>query len=92
MLKDETDGETINVGKGTPTSIQELAEKVRALSGRDLAIEYLPVRKLEIKYRTPDVSRMHELIGVRAETPLEVGLRETFAHMTEKSRAAACVS
>ncbi len=84
MLKDETNGETINVGKGIPTTIQELAEKVAAVSHRDPKIEYLPVRKLEIKYRTPDVRKMHELIGVKAETPLEVGLKETYAYMKKK--------
>jgi len=93
MLKDETDGETINIGKGVPTTIQELAEKVIALSGKDLKIEYLPVRKMEIKYRSPDVSKMERLIGWRATTPLEVGLGETYAHL-QKSRVAdaACAS
>lgn len=88
MLKDETDGETINVGKGVPTTIQELAEKVIALSGKDLKIEYLPVRKMEIRYRTPDVSKMERLIGWRATTPLEIGLRETYEHLRERSVAA----
>ncbi len=88
MLKDETNGETINVGKGVPTTIQELAEKVAALSGQEARIEYLPVRKLEIKYRTPDVRKMHELIGVKAETPLEVGLKETYEYMKKKHGAA----
>ncbi len=88
MLKDETNGETINVGKGVPTTIQELAEQVVKLTGRDLKIDYLPVRKLEIKYRTPDVGRMHELIGTQAGTPMEDGLRETYAYMQKKHGAA----
>jgi UDP-glucose 4-epimerase len=89
MLKDETNGETINIGKGAPTTIQELAEHVIALSGKDLKIEYLPVRKMEIKYRTPDVSKMESLIGFKATTPLEEGLRATYAHLEEKVRVAA---
>ncbi|WKZ29168.1 MAG: NAD-dependent epimerase/dehydratase family protein [Patescibacteria group bacterium] len=88
MLKDTTDGQTINVGKGIPTTIQELAERVAAVSGKDLKIEYLPVRKMEIKYRTPDVQRMHELIGTKAETTLEEGLRETYEYMKNKHGAA----
>jgi len=89
MLKDETNGETINIGKGVPTTIQELAEKVIALSGKDLKIEYLPIRKMEIKYRTPDVRKMESLIGFKATTPLEEGLRATYAHLEEKIRVAA---
>ncbi len=84
MLKDSTDGQVINVGKGIPTSIQELAERVASVSGKDLKIEYLPVRKMEIKYRTPDVTRMHELIGCKAETPLEIGLKDTYEYMKKK--------
>jgi len=84
MLKDSTNGETINVGKGSPTTIQELAERVASISRKDLKIEYLPVRKMEIKYRTPDVTMMHELIGCKAETPLETGLRETYEYMKKK--------
>ncbi len=84
MLKDSTNGETINVGKGTPTTIQQLAESVAALAEKDLKIEYLPVRKMEIKYRTPDVTKMHELIGCKAETSLEAGLRETYEYMKQK--------
>lgn len=87
MLKDETNGETINVGKGLPTSIQELAEKVIALSGKPLPIEYLPVRKMEIKYRMPDVGKMERLIGRRATTPLEVGLAETYEYLKRRSVA-----
>ena len=84
MLKDETNGQTINVGKGIPTTIKELAEKVMAVSGKELQLDYLPPRKMEIKYRTPDVRRMHELVGVKAETPLEIGLAETYAYMKKK--------
>lgn len=88
MLKDSTNGETINVGKGTPTTIQELAERVALISGKNLKIEHLPMRKIEIKYRTPDVTRMHELIGCKAETTLEAGLKETYEYMKKKHGAA----
>ncbi len=84
MLKTETNGETINVGKGIPTTIQELAEQVVALSGKGLKIEHVPPRSYEIKYRTPDVSKMERLIGCRAETPLNVGLKETYEYMKKK--------
>jgi nucleoside-diphosphate-sugar epimerase len=88
MLKPETNGETINVGKGSPTTIQELAEQVMAVSGKQLSIEYLPLRKMEIKYRTPDVRKMEQLIGNKAEIPLEEGLRATYAYLEEKHRVA----
>jgi UDP-glucose 4-epimerase len=86
MLKDATDGETINIGKGVPTTIRELAESVIALSGKDLKIDYLPTRKMEIKYRSPDVTKMERLLGLRSEIPLEEGLCETYAYLAERAR------
>jgi UDP-glucose 4-epimerase len=88
MVKDETNGETINVGKGQPTTILELARHVAALSGKDLQPVFLPPRKIEIKYRSPDVSKMEKLLGCRATTPLEEGLRVTYDHLLERTRVA----
>lgn len=91
MVRNETNGETINVGKGAPTTIKELAEMIVKLSGKDLKPEYLEPRKLEIKYRSPDVSKMETLLGCRAVTPLEEGLRITYAYLEDKARTA-CAS
>ena len=91
MVKEETNGETINIGKGKPTEIKELAEMAVKLSGKDLPIEYQPPRKIEIKYRSPDTSKMEKLLGCKATTPLEEGLRITYAYLEEKRRTA-CAS
>lgn len=88
MVKQETNGETINIGKGAPTEIRELAEMIVKLSGKDLAPEYHPPRKLEIKYRSPDTAKMEKLLGCKATTPLEEGLRITYAYLEEKDRVA----
>ncbi len=91
MVKEETNGETINIGKGKPTEIKELAEMIIGLSGKDLKPEYAPTRKIEIKYRSPDTAKMEKLLGCKATTPLEEGLRITYAYLEEKNRTA-CVS
>jgi UDP-glucose 4-epimerase len=80
----ECDGETINIGKGEPTTIKELAEKIAALSGKDLELAYLPPRKLEIKYRNPDITKMKSLLGCSATTTLEDGLKFTFEELKKK--------
>jgi len=91
MVKQETNGEAINIGKGEPTTIKELAEMIISLSGKDLAPEYAPTRKIEIKYRSPDTAKMERLLGCRATTPLNEGLRVTYAHLEESVREA-CAS
>lgn len=85
MVKDATNGETINIGKGKPTTIKELAELVLKLSGSDVAPEYVEPRKLEIKYRSPDTQKMEELLGMKAETPLEEGLKATMEYLKDRS-------
>jgi UDP-glucose 4-epimerase len=84
MESESTNGETINIGKGKPTTILELAEKVVAISGQDLKPIFRPTRSIEVKYRTPDVTKMERLIGFRAETPLDEGLRFTYEYMKRK--------
>lgn len=92
MVKDNTNGETINIGKGEPTTIKELAESIVRLSGKNhLVPEYYAPRKLEIRYRSPDTSKMERLLEYKAATSLDEGLQLTYAHLEERERVA-CVS
>jgi nucleoside-diphosphate-sugar epimerase len=50
LLSDKADGQVINIGKGTPTTIKELAEMVIKVSGEDLNPEFLPDRPNDIRF------------------------------------------
>ncbi len=78
LLSKETDGETINIGRGQATTILDLAERIIKLSGKDLKPVFLPEREVEIKYRNPDVSKMKKLIGYEPKVSLDEGLKLTF--------------
>lgn len=78
LLADAANGKTFNIGSGRQANILELAEKISALSGKNLAPVYEPQRAIEVRYRCPDVTRMRELLGFESQVPLDEGLRRTY--------------
>ncbi len=80
--------EPVNISSGTTTSIRELAETIRTITGYDGAIEWDTTKPDGQMFKIFDVSRLHGL-GLKCATPLVDGLRRTFAwfnrHYAEKS-------
>jgi UDP-glucose 4-epimerase len=81
----EAVGQVFNIGSNRETRIVDLAQMIRALADSDSEIVRVPYRNVfgenfeETRRRVPDIRRAAEVLGFRAETPLEDGLRETFA-------------
>ena len=82
-LSDRVVGEIFNVGTNVETSILELAESMIRIAGSPSKVTFLPQESVygesyeDVPRRVPSVQRMHEILGVRAETLLEKGLRHT---------------
>ena len=82
-LSDRVVGEIFNVGTNVETSILELAETMIRIAGSPSKVAFLPQESVygesyeDVPRRVPSVQRMHEILGVRAETLLEKGLRHT---------------
>jgi UDP-glucose 4-epimerase len=88
LLSAKTNGETINVGTGRETTIWELAQAVASVAGvKHVAPTFLPVREVEIRYRSPDVRKMRELLDFVPETALLDGLRKTYQWFDSVGRA-----
>ena len=88
LLSTKTNGETINVGSGGETTILELAEQVASAAGvKHFTPTFLPVREVEIRYRSPDVAKMRALLGFVPETSLCDGLRKTYQWFNTVGRA-----
>lgn len=77
LFSSETNGEVINIGIGRQTTILDLAERLIRISGKNLKPKFLPSRKYEIKYRSPDITKMHKLLGQISEN-LDENLRITY--------------
>jgi len=78
LFTDAVNGEVINIGVGRQTTILDLAEKIIKISGKDLKPQFLPARPYEIKYRSPDVSKMQRLLEEKIEDKFEEHLKTTY--------------
>ncbi|MGD9764984.1 MAG: NAD-dependent epimerase/dehydratase family protein [Candidatus Binatia bacterium] len=78
-----TEGQAFNIGTDVESTILELAERIIAVTGSTSRIQFVPQTAIygnsyeDIGRRVPDVTKMHRVLGVRAETPLGEGLRRT---------------
>lgn len=78
MISPRTKGEIINIVRGSPIRILDLAKRIIALSGRKISPKHLPPRtEGEVKHRYADGSKMKKLIGLTRTTPLDAGLKKT---------------
>ena len=81
----EAVGKVFNIGANQESKIGDLAQMIRSLVGSDSEIVSMPYRNVfgenfeETRRRLPDVRYAAEILGFRAETPLEEGLRKTIA-------------
>jgi UDP-glucose 4-epimerase len=70
--------EPINIGTEEETSVLELAEILREVSGADSEIEFKPARLGELQRSCLAVGRARELLGWSAATDVREGLRRTW--------------
>ncbi|MBI2845750.1 MAG: GDP-mannose 4,6-dehydratase [Chloroflexi bacterium] len=78
-------GEVFNIGNSQETSIQELAELVKELTGSESSTLHLPYQEVygpgfeDPPRRVPDTSKANILLGFQAKVPLREGLEKTIA-------------
>lgn len=84
LFVDNVNGEVINIGVGRQTTILDLAEKLIKISGKSLNPQLLPARPYEIKYRSPDVSKMQRLLREKIEDKFEEHLKTTYDSYQKK--------
>ena len=83
-LKPEAEGEIINIGTDVETSIRELAELMIKVSGAKSKVKLVPKESIygesydDIQRRVPKVEKMYRILGVKATTSLEDGVRRTW--------------
>jgi UDP-N-acetylglucosamine/UDP-N-acetyl-alpha-D-glucosaminouronate 4-epimerase len=73
-----TDGRPLNVGSGTATSVNEIADAVLRLAGGTPQVRHLPARAGDILHSQADTARTASLLGFRAEVSFAEGLARTF--------------
>jgi UDP-glucose 4-epimerase len=81
----EKDEGVFNVGMGVDTSVKELHDLCRRVSGVDAEPQFVDPRPGDIQRSVVDATRARTELGWRPEHDLESGLRETWAWVTGKS-------
>ncbi len=74
-IKEQANGEALNVGTGKETSIIELARLIVKLAGNDVPIVYGPARAADFRRAKADLRRARQIIGYFPKVALEDGLR-----------------
>ena len=85
IVKDEANGEVINIGATDEITILTLAQKIKDLSGTpgELKVEFVPYESFtgakyeDVMRRVPDTSFCKQILGVEAVVSLDEGLART---------------
>jgi nucleoside-diphosphate-sugar epimerase len=75
-------GEIFNVAAGAPASVNDIADAVGAILGKQVEKRYLPPRAGDIRNSWADLSKAERILGYRPAVDLHEGLRRTVAHLT----------
>jgi UDP-glucuronate decarboxylase len=67
----------VNLGNPRPTSMSELAQRIRAMTVSRSELVYRPLPSDDPLQRCPDISQAQRILGWQPETPLETGLART---------------
>jgi UDP-glucose 4-epimerase len=77
MDEERAEGEIVNVGNDREVTINELAQKVKEMSGSNVEIEHIPYEKAygpgfeDMVRRCPNISKIRDLIGFEPQHDLE---------------------
>src|SRR5262249_54374387 len=75
-------GEVFNVGSGHEITIDDLAHRVKALTGSASPIVHVPYERAyergfeDTRRRVPDISKLRDAIGFAPEVDLDASLRK----------------
>lgn len=78
------DGEPLilNVGSGTGTSLAELVTIAQTVVGREMAVEWLPARRIDRRHVWLDCGRADRILGWCSQTPLVDGVSAMWRELT----------
>ena len=89
LMESDIDGmEPVNLGNPAEFTVNELLEKVLAITGTEGRVVHMPLPQDDPRRRRPDISRAQALLGWAPTVPLEAGLARTAEWFAEEIGAA----
>ncbi len=83
-LLESDEHEPTNIGNPQEITILEFAERVRALVGADVPINFHPLPQDDPKQRCPDITKARRVLGWEPKVKLEDGLRLTYEYFRQR--------
>lgn len=80
MLRDDLNGEIINLGNPQEYTVRELAVKIKELIGSSSEIMHGKLPEDDPKQRRPDISKAKRLLGYSPKVDIDDGLNKTIAY------------
>ncbi len=83
-------GQVFNIGSGEKTTILQLAEKVKRLTGSSSPIQFVPYDRAydegfeDMRYRVPDISKLTAAVGFTPRYGIEEILSRTIAYLKKE--------
>lgn len=90
---DELIGQTVNLGSGRETSVNELAAAVTQAAGaRNLVARYLPARPGDVRRHLAGIERARAALGFHVRTNLDEGIRALLAYVRDRPEGVAALA
>lgn len=88
LVKDGKRGETYNVGRGHAVAIQEILDRIVALSDKDIEVrvDESKLRPVDVPIIEPDINKIRETVGWEPEIELETTLKETLEYWRRETK------
>src|SRR6202044_2873627 len=83
-LLESNEHEPTNIGNPQEITILEFAERVRALVGADVPINFQALPQDDPKQRCPDIAKARRVLGWEPKVKLEDGLRLTYEYFRQR--------
>jgi UDP-glucose 4-epimerase len=89
MAEPQADGDVFNVGNDHEITINDLAQKVKDMTGSDSSIEHVPYEKAygpgfeDMERRCPNIEKINNLIGFKPEYDLEAMIQSVIDYFKE---------
>ena len=95
IMRDEANGEVLNIGNKEEVTILELARRIKKASNTpgELKVEFVPYESFsgkkyeDVRRRVPDTSHSEKILGVKAVVGLDEGLKRTIEWQREAVRS-----